>query len=106
MVWSKSDIWTETNWTKGYYQDTLKRSLMLLQDPFKKERIEKQECRMCFYSSKIGGACMTYYNCKNCGEELLSGSTHTNKLCKKCAKELSCCLDCGGDIDMKIRREK
>ena len=102
--WTKDKIWTETSWTKNHYSDVLERSLNMLQDPNKKERLDQQECKMCFYSSHIGGSCMTKYKCKNCDKELLSGSTRTNTLCLDCAKELGYRISCGGDIDMKIKR--
>ncbi len=73
-------------------------------DTLKTDRLERHECVACFYSSKIGGAAMTYRPCMSCGTDELYGSTATDVLCLQCAVAHRLCKHCGGDLEMKVRR--
>lgn len=76
-------------------------------DTDKKERLSECKCKSCFYffHSRMGGAAMTTIDCGICDKETLFGSTAVEPICKDCARENSLCVQCGGDLDMKIRRK-
>ncbi|MBC8738568.1 hypothetical protein F6X40_17560 [Paraburkholderia sp. UCT31] len=73
-------------------------------DARKSLRLEKQECKSCFYRQRVGGASMTSQPCACCGKLMQFGSTATDALCPECAKEHSLCKHCGGDLEMRPRR--
>jgi ribosomal protein S27E len=77
----------------------------VIEDTEKSERLNRHECKACFYSSRIGGAAMTYRPCMSCGTSVLYGSTNTDVLCMDCAKQHSLCKHCGGDLEMRTRRK-
>lgn len=77
-----------------------------LEDARRAERLEKCECRLCFYySGRIGGAMMTAARCGLCDKEMRFGSTNVDVLCQECAKAKKLCRHCGADIDDKSRRK-
>lgn len=78
---------------------------MLVDDPRKAERIKSQECSVCFYSTKVGGAAMASTNCAICSAETLFSSTAVDILCAGCASKNNLCKCCGADIDLKNRRK-
>ena len=53
----------------------------VIEDLDRKERLKKQECQVCYYGSRIGGAAMTTSECGVCGQEMLFGNTNTDILC-------------------------
>lgn len=70
-------------------------------DPNKKARLEKRECKFCFYvRGRIGGAAMTTKLCDCCAVGVLYGSTCTGSVCKDCSKEYRVCTHCG-EISME-----
>ncbi len=75
-------------------------------DARKAERLEKHECKACFYNSRIGGASMTSQPCMSCHADQMYGSTNTDALCKKCAEKHGLCKHCGGDLEMRTRRKE
>lgn len=76
-------------------------------DSDKQARKSRHQCKTCWYIlGKVGGAAMTVRPCACCAEEQTYGSTCTDVLCLKCAKEHELCAHCGGDIDMRERRKK
>jgi hypothetical protein len=77
----------------------------IVMDSSEEKRLEEQECRCCFYDSKIGGAAMTETNCSNCEKILYFESTNTDKLCEDCAKKHKLCKHCGADMEYKEREE-
>lgn len=66
------------------------------------------ECKACSYlfPDRIGGSAMTETVCGICENPMLFGSTNTDVLCRKCADANQLCKHCGGDVDLKIRRNK
>ena len=98
MVW-------QTERAKDYVADLIKRAKDCETDSRKKERLVKYECKACFYiNGRIGGAAMTNRDCMSCGKTETYASTVTDVLCMDCAKEHNLCKHCGGDIEMKVRR--
>lgn len=81
----------------------LNKLAMIVHDVRPVERREAQECRICFYDSKIGGAAMTNSNCKLCGVEMNFGSTNVDALCMQCAQSHKLCKHCGADVELKQR---
>lgn len=68
----------------------------------KKLRLEKGECKFCFYMRrKVGGAAMTNKPCNSCGEMQTYPSTCTGAVCKECGKKYRVYTHCGGDINGK-----
>ena len=77
-------------------------------DPDKDNRLSKSLCKHCFYlhKARLGGAMMTSRACGICDSQETYSSTATDPLCLPCAKENGLCKQCGGDIDLKQRRNK
>lgn len=91
-----------TNKARQGYIDIAKK---LTEDPDSEERREKQECQLCFYNSRIGGAAMTDAECGKCGKLMHFCNTCTDVLCLECAKELELCKHCGADIEGRKRKK-
>jgi len=99
-------ILNATGMNKSYLRDFRKKIERYDEDPDKEARLEKRECKFCFYvKSQIGGAMMTNKPCDSCGVDVLYGSTCTGSVCKDCSKKHRVCTNCGGDIDGKNRRK-
>ena len=96
-----NDVMFKTQNAKEYVE----RCNQIVFDTKKQERHLKQECQLCFYNSKIGGAAMSHVNCRLCDKEMSFGSTCTDELCIDCAKKHKLCKHCAGDIDLKTRRK-
>ena len=76
-------------------------------DEKKAERLEKQQCKVCFYmAGRLGGAAMTKAQCGLCDNVKLFSSTCVDILCVDCARKAKLCVHCGGDVDMKNRRNR
>jgi hypothetical protein len=77
-------------------------------DLSKKERLEAQECRTCFYiaSLRIAGQAFTNWECGICHQKATWPNTHFPKICRACALEYGLCVSCGSDVEMKIRKKK
>lgn len=74
-------------------------------DARKTERLKRQECKSCFYASRIGGSAMTERPCMCCGSVMVYTSTATDVLCPGCAQKHQLCKHCGGDLEMRSRRK-
>jgi hypothetical protein len=75
-------------------------------DPDKKERLDKQECLVCFYQDKrAGGAAMVDTECGYCKKPMTFSSTCVDVLCHDCAVKLGLCHHCGADINLENRRK-
>jgi hypothetical protein len=94
-----------TESAKSRVQDALKRAQDIAEDSDKKRRLAAQECKACFYFSRIGGASMTSQACMCCGVEQMHSSTNTDALCIECAVKSKLCKHCGGDLGMVVRRK-
>lgn len=91
---------------KRLIEGTLKNAEDLKTDPDKKVRLEKNECKSCFYlNGRMGGSVMTERPCGICDEPMSFGSTCTDVTCTSCAHKNMLCKHCGGDIDSKNRRK-
>lgn len=75
-------------------------------DARKAERLKRQECKGCFYGSRLGGAAITQRACMCCAQMQSYGSTATDVLCMPCAQKSELCKHCGGDIELRVRRRK
>lgn len=75
-------------------------------DPQKADRLSKQECVVCFYGSRIGGAAITFRDRAFCGDRCTSGNTNVDVMCRSCAKQAGLCKHCGADMDYKNRRTR
>lgn len=75
-------------------------------DPSKTNRLSKQECLVCFYGSRIGGAAVTFRDCAFCGCRCTSGNTDVDVMCLACAKQAGLCKHCGADMEYKNRRKR
>ncbi len=102
---SRQSISTSTMIHVEMRQATVRHALQMMTDPQKKERKTACKCVVCFYESgRIGGAAMTSQPCGICGEVQQFGSTATDPLCEKCAKEHALCKQCGSDVELRMRR--
>ena len=86
-------------------QNRLKEYEKFFSDPDKEERLEEQECVLCFYGSKIGGAAMTRANCMSCDKQMGFGSTNVDHLCIECARAHRLCKHCNSDMEYKNRKK-
>lgn len=94
-----------TSYARRYVADVLDMAETLTKDPRKSDRLEKQECKTCFYSSRLGGAAITEQPCAGCGKHQSFPSTNTGVFCMDCASANDLCKHCGGDIKLRIRRK-
>ena len=78
----------------------------LTKDPESKKRLVEAKCKPCFYlyQARIGGAAITDRACGICDANKTFSSTATDPICHKCADNNGLCVQCGGDIDSKNRR--
>lgn len=70
------------------------------------ERLKSQECQVCYYGSRVGGASITTTYCGICGKEMQFGNTCVDVLCEDCAKKYDLCKHCGGDMNFLNRRKQ
>lgn len=75
-------------------------------DAKRKERLEHQECILCFETSRIGGSCATDRQCAHCDAVVHYSNTNVDVLCVDCAKKAKLCKHCGADIDFVNRRKR
>lgn len=63
-------------------------------------------CGYCavFRPDRIGGAMMTTACCAICEKNMMFSSTNTDVLCSECAVKNQLCKHCGGDVELKNRR--
>lgn len=101
----KASIASNSAQAKRRVDHHLKLADKLTNDGERKLRFEVQLCKACYYFSKIGGAAITNRECAGCGQDQTYGSTATDTLCLPCASKYDLCKQCGGDIDMQIRRK-
>lgn len=97
-------------WQNTYHKERISYMRDFLQkideDPDKKKRLEKQECKVCFYqTSRIAGQSFTSTECSICDKEITHGNTDVDRLCQECAKAANLCKHCGADIEYKNRRK-
>lgn len=76
-------------------------------DNDKPGRARKHECKACFYlaSPRIAGQASTSRQCGLCDEIITHSNTACPVVCDKCAAEHGLCRNCGGDVNMKVRRK-
>lgn len=74
-------------------------------DSDKVKRLAEQECIICYYNAKIGGAAMTNSQCGLCDVTMNFGSTNVDVLCDACSKAHSLCKHCGADMNYKNRNK-
>jgi len=104
MTESNMRFWTERS--KSHVQDVIDRAKRITEDTDKQNRLKEQNCKCCYYGSRIGGQAITTQPCMCCDTPVMYGSTATDALCMPCAKENDLCKRCGGDIEMRTRRKK
>jgi hypothetical protein len=101
-----STIVHATGTNKAHLKDIRNKVDRFDNDPDKERRLEKGECKFCYYvRSKIGGAAMTTKPCNACEVPVMYSSTCTGSVCKECSKKYRVCTYCGGDINGKNRRK-
>ena len=105
-IMNKGNLISNTEFSKRRLINTLEHAKELKEDPRKKERMQANECKVCFYGSRIGGASMTNRECMSCGKDELYASTATDVLCMDCAKKHKLCKHCGADIELRVRRKE
>ena len=101
-----ASIESATYFSKEHASSILERAKKIQEDVGREERLAKQNCVICFTGGKVGGAMCTTSLCGICSKEMHFSSTCTDKLCLGCARDNLLCRHCGGDIDMKKRRNK
>lgn len=75
------------------------------EDAHKGIRFLKSECKVCFYTHKIGAQAFTTRECACCGVDQVYGHSATDVLCVECSVKHSLCKHCGGDIDLQLDRD-
>lgn len=102
-----SSIYSATSNAARYIEIYREKVAIFDADEKKVERLEKQQCKVCFYmAGRLGGAAMTKARCGLCDNVKMFSSTCVDILCIECAKKNNLCVHCGGDIDMKHRRNR
>lgn len=103
----KVSIEARTNAAKQRVEYIVETGKKMIADSDKVLRRDSQLCHSCFYiRSRMGGSTVTHRECGVCQEVQTYGSTATDAMCMGCAKHNSLCKQCGGDIDMKLRRSR
>ncbi|AEO93487.1 gp228 [Bacillus phage G] len=97
--WDKSEKEFRTRMNQLEIRDARKLVSNIDNDPENEKRLERQECKVCFYKTKIGMSAMTYANCGFCDTKTLYGSSNVDLLCKRCAIMNEVCKHCGGEMD-------
>lgn len=95
--------WTERS--KRFVIEQAELAKRIAEDTDKQKRLAEQNCKCCFYGSRIGGATITTQPCMCCHKPVMYGSTATDALCMDCAREHYLCKRCGGDIGLRTRRK-
>ena len=95
----------KTEMQKHEIEMVLKLADEFINDPLRKDRLNAQECKPCFYESRLAGNSATATKCACCEKKMYFGSTDVDILCIDCAKKLDLCKHCGGDIESKHRRK-
>jgi len=96
----------DTHMSKRRCDEFIATAKKLEADPDKEKRLEKQECKTCYYiKGRVGGQAITTKPCGLCETEMVFGSTSTDKICKPCGKEQYLCVHCGGDISFTAKRQ-
>lgn len=91
---------------KGYLVEYIAKANAAERDSNRAERIEKGECRYCFYcKGKAGGSACSSRPCACCGVEVYSANTCIDVLCKPCADKHELCVHCGADRELRARRK-
>jgi hypothetical protein len=101
---NKANMMRATETAKTRVRDIIDLATEIAADSREAERLKRQECKACFYGSRLGGAAITERDCMCCGETQTYGSSATDVLCLRCAKQHNLCQHCGGDIGMRIGR--
>lgn len=84
----------------------LEKLTKVIEDRDWKKRCDVQECQICYYLTKIGGAAITTSRCYACYEEMIFNSTNIDHLCIDCARERDACKHCGADMGLKMRTKE
>lgn len=94
--------------SRNIYLDEIKKLEEAKKDSRKKERLEKHECKTCFYiiSSRIGAAVCTTRPCAICETEMDFCNSNTDCLCVDCARKHKLCKHCMADIELRSRRKE
>ena len=95
----------EVRYITHIQKDRLETFQKYLSDPDQQKRLDDQECVICYYGTKIGGAAMTDSNCVICDTKMNFGSTNVDKLCTTCAKNHDLCKHCGADVNYRNRNK-
>lgn len=108
MKFDKRYIEQKTRNKNYHMKQTLEFADQLTNDPYKKKRLEKSECLICYYQpyGKIGGSAITHSKCECCDKDLIFGSTCVGVLCSDCAKKHKVCKHCGANLDLSTKRRK
>lgn len=91
----------ETAISKQILQSLLKRADGAKKDSDKEQRLYKHECKACHYARwhPIAGRAFTTFRCFVCDEDHDHPSTAVPRACYECAKSISCCMRCLGNMD-------
>jgi hypothetical protein len=77
-------------------------------DSEKTKRLDQQTCKRCFYLRRgtLVMQAITEQSCGICDEEQHYSNSHTDVICKVCAKENDLCAHCGSDINLTQLKKK
>jgi len=101
------DVKTATHFSRRHLAKWIERAERAFADLDRVARLERHECRWCFYgmSSRIAGQAVTQKPCDSCEEVQHYSSTDTDRLCRPCGVRLNLCVSCLADIDLVDRRK-
>jgi hypothetical protein len=93
------------NYATSRTTDFVKNCQKVLDDTLKEQRLAKQECRYCFYNSRIAGNMFKQYNCLICNALSMWHNTAVPQLCTACAQEHELCVQCGASMNEKRKNK-
>lgn len=102
-----SDVASATHFNRRSLGEWIARAERAFADTDRAKRLERHECRWCFYarSGGVAGAALTSKPCDACGDIQHYESTATDRLCRACAERLGLCVRCIADVDLVDRRK-
>lgn len=96
----------ETGVAQGNVRKVQELADKLASDPDRPARMQKGCCTWCYYRpGPMVCNAVTKKPCDICDTPMQFGNSNVDAVCENCSKEHGICRQCGGDLNLKIRRK-
>jgi DNA-directed RNA polymerase subunit RPC12/RpoP len=97
----------QTYWANREAETLIKNVSAFQNDPDQAKRKESLKCKRCFYlrAGGFAGQAFTEQDCGICETTMIFSSTATDVVCPDCAKAHDICVECGGNIEIKVKKK-